>query len=193
MPPLSLTQWIEHLRSIAEPVAISTGKLGAGELDAPFRAAACGECVPLPDEPVQRGEIGLWWALTDERVDIDAIISTPTNGSILPQNMFRAIEVWTDADLSALHALWWLAAKHDRPDWFARIEKARNWHIANTQPDNATNRPWALHVFLLAGSAECNHYAQTLLHNCLTMNGRPDPLSAFILLDAARAIECASV
>jgi len=185
----SPARWAAHLRRLAEPAAISGVPLGAGELDAPFRAAACGEAIDLPAEPVQAGELALWWARVDERVDVDRVISAPTDGSLLPQGLFRTIEVWTDAELSALHALWFLARARRRDDWMQRITRVRDWHLLRTQPDNATNRPWALHVFLLGGTGECVHYAETLLHNCLTLTGRPDPLSAWILLDAARGLE----
>ncbi|MDY7109292.1 MAG: hypothetical protein SYC29_11720 [Planctomycetota bacterium] len=189
MSSLALPRWIAHLRRLAEPAAVSAAPLGAGALDVPFRGAVCGEPVEAPAEPIGTGELGLWWARFDERVDVDEILAAPTDGSLLPQGLFRTIEVWTDAELSALHALWWLARDRQRDDWRRRLADARDWHLLNTQPDNATNRPWALHVFLLGGTGECIHYAETLLHNCLTMTGRPDPLSAWILLDAARALE----
>ena len=187
-----LLRWTAHLRRIAGPAATLDAAFGVGELEAPFRAAACGGPVRLPDKPIETGEIGLWWARVDERVDVDRLLSAPTDGSLLPQGLFRTIEVWTDADLSALHVLWFLARARQRDDWMQRIRQVRDWHLDHTQPDNATNRPWALHVFLLGGSGECVHYAETLLHNCLTMTGRPDPLSAWILLDAAGAIERAA-
>jgi hypothetical protein len=138
---------------------------------------------------VNRGEIGLWWALTDDRVDVDAIIGEADQGSLLPRDDYSAIEVWTDADLSAIHALWRLARDHDREDWRGRVESARDWHLEHTQPDNATNRPWALHVFLVGGTPECAQYAETLLHNCMSFGGVPDALSAWILLDAANALD----
>jgi hypothetical protein len=191
MSPVALPRWIAQLRRLAEPAAASVPSLGAGALDVPFRAAVWGEAVEPPAEPVQAGELGLWWARTDDRVDVDEILSAPTDGSLLPQGLFRTLEVWTDAELSALHALWWLARDRRRDDWRQHLACARDWHLLHTQPDNATNRPWALHVFLLGGTGECVHYAETLLHNCLTMTGRPDPLSAWILLDSARALEAA--
>ncbi len=77
--------------------------------------------------------------------------------------------------------------RHDRSDWHAQAEAVRDWHIENTQPDNATNRPWALHVFLLAGSPEGRHYAETLLHNALVTG--PEPFCAWILMDVATWLE----
>jgi hypothetical protein len=84
---------------------------------------------------------------------------------------YRTIEVWTDAELSAVHALWRLATDRRREDWKRRLDRAVAWHLIHTQPDNATNRPWALHVFLLADQPETIHYAETLLHNCQTFTG----------------------
>jgi hypothetical protein len=72
-----------------------------------------------------------------------------------------------------------------------RIERAMRWHLEHTQPDNATNRPWALHAFLLEGSPEGRAYAGTLLHNAIAMGGTPEPLSAWILMDAAAELDLA--
>jgi len=181
--------WADALRRIATPCARVDTKLGAGEISVPLLCAITGLRTALPEAPVERGEIGLWWARVDQRVNVDRIISAPTGGSLLPQGLYRTIEVWTDADLSGLHALWWLARKRCRGDWMQRVAEVRDWHLEHTQPDNATNRPWAVHVFVLGKSPECWHYAETLLHNCMAMTGRPDPLSAWILLDAAGALE----
>jgi hypothetical protein len=185
-PAPSIEQWIAHLRHVAGAPDPSV-ELGAGDLDAPLRAAVCGAPASSPASP--GGEIGLWWARTQPSIDVDALIAAPTDGSLLPRDAYRAIEVWTDADLSAIHALWWLAMERGRDDWRERVDAVRRWHLENTQPDNATNRPWALHVFLLGPEAESRHYAETLLHNCLAVHARPDTLSALILLDAAKALE----
>ncbi|RNC81625.1 MAG: hypothetical protein ED559_07500 [Phycisphaera sp.] len=99
-----------------------------------------------------------------------------------------AIEVWTETELAAVHAAWSLG-----PDWRAEARRAASWLVANIQPDNATNRPWGVHVFaslaLETGDAQFELYAQTLLHNCQVMTGRPDDFSAMILLHAARALQ----
>jgi hypothetical protein len=184
-----LENWERHLRQIAGPHADPKADLGLGELAPPFRAAVIEAPGTIPEYPIQRGEVGLWWARTDDRIDVDALIAAPTDGSLLPTNDYLAIEVWTDAELSALHALWWLARQRRREDWSHHVAAVRDWHIEHTQPDNATCRPWALHVFLLGGTPESLHYAETLLHISLTDGGAPTALGAWILLDAARAID----
>ncbi len=120
---------------------------------------------------------------------MDAPGATSGTGPLWPLLGRTPIEVWTEQELSGLHALWWLARRRGRDDLARRGAAARDWHLVNTQPDNATNRPWALHVFLLGGTDESRLYAETLLHNCLVGTGRPDPTSAWILLDSARALE----
>ena len=188
----TLDEWAAHLRRIAEPAAAPHARLGAGALDAPFRGAVCGADAVRPAGAAPTGEIALWWARLDGGIDVDAVLAAAPDedeGPLLPRDLYSAIEVQVDAELAALHALWWLARRRGRADWSRRVATARAWHLLNTQPDNATNRPWALHVFLLGRSPECTHYAGTLLHNCLAANVRPDPLSAWILIDAARGIE----
>jgi hypothetical protein len=136
-------------------------------------------------------DAGLWWALAGADVDVDNLLKEPTVGSLWPQTRFSGIEVWTETELCGLHALWCLARQRRRDDWARRAEAVRDWHLVHTQPDNATNRPWALHVFLLATppAPEARAYAETLLHNAVVTTGRPDLLSAWILLDSASRIE----
>lgn len=198
-----LPTWIRHLRAVAGPLPDPAAGLTAGDLEAPVRAACLGGEPPATAATAaDPGEIALWWARSDPRVDVAAVLEAAdpsrrtvepgpasSGGSLLPRDSRRAIEVWTDADLAAMHALWWLAHDRGRPDWAARLDAVRHWHLANTQPDNATNRPWAIHVFLLAGSPEDEHYAQTLLHNAMAMEAEPTPLGRVLLHDAADAVE----
>jgi hypothetical protein len=162
-----------------------------GQIGVPFSAVALGRPAgPVPC-PVPPADVGLWWALADADVNVDELIEGPGGGPLWPQTRFSGVEVWTEAELCGLHALWCLARGRGREDWLRRVDAARRWHLAHTQPDNATNRPWALHVFLLGDppSPETRLYAETLLHNALVLNGRPDLLSAWILLDSASRIE----
>ena len=68
---------------------------------------------------------------------------------------------------------------------------AAEWHVQTLQPDNATNRPWAAHVFALlatrTGDPAATLHAQTLAHNCRVATGVPDRVSSLGLADAARA------
>lgn len=98
------------------------------------------------------------------------------------------IEVWTETELACVHAAWSLG-----PAWRAAVKASALWLVEHIQPDNATNHPWAVHVFAALGaetqSPEIELYAQTLLHNCIVGSGRPDPYSALILLHASRALQ----
>jgi hypothetical protein len=172
----------------AEPWAVPDVHIPAHGIDIPFRHAVIEHAaVPAPAEAVS-DETRLWWARCDASVNIDAIVHRAAAGPLLANDLYSAVEVWTDAELSALHVLWILARQRGRHDWSARVDIARNWHLEHTQPDNATNRPWALHVFLTDDRFECQHYAETLLHNAMATMGHPDPFSAWILLDCAYAL-----
>jgi hypothetical protein len=191
MPVHTLSDWVAHLRAVAEPVATQPPPR-AGLVGPPFAAVVSGEAAgPTPD-PVPPADAGLWWALVDPAVDVDTLLAESGAGSLWPLTGFSGIEVWTETELCGLHALWCLARDRGRADWARRVEAVRDWHLVNTQPDNATNRPWALRVFLLARplSPEASAYAETLLHNAMvTTGGWPDLLSAWILLDSAKRIE----
>ena len=116
----------------------------------------------------------------------------PGSGPLRSWPEDRAIEVWTEEELSGMHALVRLARRLDSKQARERLRSAVRWHIEHTQPDNGTNRPWALHAFLLEGSPEAHAYAGTLLHNALALSGRPTPLSAWILMDAAAELAWAA-
>lgn len=106
---------------------------------------------------------------------------------MLPRSPDDVIEVWTETELSAVHAAWGVAG------WRDAAERSAIWLVDEIQPDNATNLPWAVHVFAdlgeREGRADLTMYANTLLHNCIVGSGRPDGLSALILLDAAAQLE----
>lgn len=98
------------------------------------------------------------------------------------------IETWTQAELCCLHAL-----SHAGPTLKPRADAAADWMLEHLQPDNATNHPWAIHVFLhrAAEIASDEHrlYAEALLHNAVISLGRADRFSALILLDAGRWLQ----
>ena len=121
----------------------------------------------------------------------------------LPERDDLAIEVWTECELSVLHAVWRvvLEARFEgapRSQAVSRLEgrvrEAVAWHLDRTQPDNATTHPWAIHAFLELGrpSAEAIDYAGSILHAVEAAGyarGMVDPLSRWIMLDAAVSLE----
>lgn len=170
----------------------------AATLDAatPFllwRAARTG--APAPDPPPSppagvRGDAALWWALRDPSSPLpgDEIAA---QGPIFPQSLYDTVEVWTEGELSAMQAMWWQARERGRPDLRERALRAALWHIDSVQPDNATNRPWGVAVFLdlwaSQGSQEARLYAETLLHNAEAGAAVRTRLSGELLADAADA------
>ena len=122
------------------------------------------------------------------RADADRLLRARPGSSLAGTESFRALEVWTECELSALHALARLVRLQPTPSRTARLEELCRWHLEHTQPDNATNRPWALHVFARATDPESSLYAETLLHNLQASDARHEPLSRWILLDAAREL-----
>ena len=126
-----------------------------------------------------------------ELAAVDALLATRPGSSLADPGGFLALEVWTECELSALHALARLVRASPTPARLARFDELCRWHLEHTQPDNATNRPWALHAFARRGDAESHLYAETLLHNVAASDARHEPLSRWILLDAARELAAA--
>lgn len=206
-----LAKWAQHLRRIGESAlagadldrelraAVSRPHWIGGPLLAAMRVRRCGSPPPdLSAEQVReslrlaRDDAALWWALVDESMGpVGRWIEVAANGPLFRQDACRSIEVWTEMELAALHALSHHGRRTDgvaAAALSARIRRTVEWHVAHTQPDNATNHPWAVHVFVLHGSPESRHFAETLVSNCMVLSGRPDALSAWILLDAAETL-----
>lgn len=254
--PTIAAAWVARIRRAAGEVVPPLGAtLGAGEVDPYLLAAVHGQIVEDGggsrwDCPAQGlggvsssglaatldpVEVVLWRLVHQERPPVERVLDPTADGPVLGSPMVqrppRPIEVWTECELCALHALGRLAhglraggverpragpsalrsdeparetllpsrdphsprapwpAQPD-PRWVSRLDRARRWHLEHTQPDNATNRPWAVAVFALAQDPESQLYAQTLLHNCqVSASAQPEPLTAAILLDAAMQLE----
>jgi hypothetical protein len=172
----------------------------------------------LAAPPEVRDDLALWWGLLDPCVaPAGSIVDLAADGPLFAQDAFSSIEVWTETELAGLHALGHHAQRNaPHPGAWAsspcenasspceksisshgleahapqsRMARVVEWHIRHTQPDNATNHPWAVHIFLLHDTPESRHFAETLLSNCLVMHGEPDEFSAWILRDAAEALD----
>lgn len=121
-----------------------------------------------------------------------ALAAVRGDGALLTQGTFRAIEVWTDAELCALHALECLSRRAASASVTARCDQAMVLHFDQVQPDNGTNRPWALHAYV---SFAARHHdargawmAESLLHSMLASQARTDSLSQWILAHSLREL-----
>ncbi|MAY73803.1 MAG: hypothetical protein CMJ31_03590 [Phycisphaerae bacterium] len=203
--------WATLLCRLAEPVLADTPLVGGEadeavtfidafrdeqghrrEIDRPVLMhllGARGAYAPL--DPVSP-DVALWRGITDG-VSGDAALSrmlTRRDGPLTEFAPDLAIEIWTETELACLHALSHYA---DRPAVNERLRAAARWHVAELQPDNATNHPWASHVFVAAwierGDAEARLHAETLIENARVATGHPDRFSACLMLDSARWLE----
>jgi hypothetical protein len=173
-----------HRRSVDRPLIASAIAIHPG---------------PAPAEATLQqltGDVRLWWALHDPIDGADCItsrlLSPGGTPPIVHHRQGTTIEVWTEVELAATHALVNAGGRFGNPAMIERAIAAARWHTEHMQPDNATNHAWGTHAFILAamgGHADCEMYAQTLLHNCQISFGKPDLLSAYALLDSARELE----
>ncbi len=165
----------------------------------PFLAAMLG--VPPTGErpPTMDLDDRLWWAThdRDSRIaDFGANADGAAQGPLDPTLTEVAIESRTETELCALHALFRLGIDRQQPGMIDRALSAARWQVAELQPDNGTNHPWGIHVFVTLSarstdeeeSAAAIMHAQTMLHNCQVGMGHADRLSACILLDAGRTL-----
>lgn len=168
-------------------------------LDAPFLHALLG-LHPASDPPdPHRLDLDdrLWWAV--HRPDLPIAPTGETTGPLDPDLAQIAIEARTETELAAMHALFRLGLDRNNPALTDRALAAAAWQVAELQPDNGTNHPWAAHVFVALAirrgddtAQDALLHAQTLVHNCQVNLGRADRLSACILWDAADTLERAA-
>ncbi len=193
---IDLREWSTRLRRIAEPVLAGTPAVR--EATPEDRARFADEFTDeaghrrvwdrfllarvLRVPAGARGEPWLWsWHAALGLAHADPPASPP----FFARPDSWTLEQETEKELAGLHGWTWLI-----PDGAtdARFESALDWVLANIQPDNATNHPWAIHAFLrraARGDDFARLYAEAMLHCSIVHLGRPDRFSALILLDAA--------
>jgi len=146
---------------------------------------------PAPEDATP--DEALWWATDDPAI---GTLVRPGKGPLLYEpGDDTPIEVRTESELCALHALW--ARQHAEAGVVARCLSAARWHIAEIQPDNATGTPWAVHVFVELACRERNakardaalFHAEGLVHTGSVTLGKPGLRAACLLLDAARWLD----
>ncbi len=207
-----IDRWAEQLRALAAPALIGTplesgaDRSAAGAFVGAFadahghkraadrpllaRMLAVDPGTP-PDDATP--DVRLWWALHTPDANPWAIIDPGPGAPLLASRRRGIIETDTESELSALHALWHHAAERRCPRLLDRCLRAARSLIDETQPDNATGHPWAVHVFVmlavLRDAMDAELYAQTLVHNALVGEGRVERFSACLLHDAAAALQ----
>jgi hypothetical protein len=62
------------------------------------------------------------------------------------------------------------------------VRRATEFHAGNTQPDHATNQPWALFAFLWNDATR--PLAEQVLHACATQSQGENHLTLMLLADA---------
>lgn len=161
-------------------------------VDAPFLSRHFS--VSMADNATQsiasRNDLNLWnqaATLSPNHDVVSSIVSEDPTWLALSARQI-GIEVWTQSELCALHALSWLGPRYEK-----RAFAAATNLILELQPDNATNHPWGVHLFAhmecTTGDRDAGMYAESLLHNCMASSAIPDHFSALILLDAAKWIK----
>lgn len=113
------------------------------------------------------------------------------DGPLTAERASIGIEIWTETELACLHAFGRMIRTEAE---IARLDRAVSWHLETLQPDNATNHPWAMHVWIDAAGrrpaieAEALMHAEGMLHAAMAVRGRVDTFGALLLLDAAREL-----
>ncbi len=160
-------------------------------LDRAFLRCILGPGVGKPEPRDAASQLWVLAATEASGAEVRRLVGD-TDGSLIKSPAEETIETSTEAELAGLHAAWRVAVREQDQGLRERCMDAAAWSIENVQPDNATNRPWAAHVFielwLARGDAGASLYAQTLLHNCQVSFGKPDRISALVLWDAAEEL-----
>ncbi|MEO0482720.1 MAG: hypothetical protein AAF138_03770 [Planctomycetota bacterium] len=203
-----LLDWSRSVRSLAEPVvrehvpadldraeARAFAESFRDELgqrrpsDTAFLMHALGADAPVEAPPESASELWSRVVSGQPHAEADEAAAAP----LFPAISREGIERWTEEELSGLHALSWLELQRDPQAAADRLAPIARFHVDELQPDNATQRPWAAHVFRIVfestGEVEHRLHADTLVHACVVRTGRPDVFSALILRDAADAVE----
>lgn len=152
---------------------------------------------PEPTPPTYLGDmpdVRLWSAVLRHEEPVEPWLTPDSQpGPLLTHRPGTSLEVFTEAELCGLHALWSLARLRSRTDWTRRCLDVAAWHIRELQPDNATNMPWGIHVFVLLGLRRSEPLAmieaESRLHNAKVSGGAPDRRSACILMHASFELE----
>lgn len=192
MKPQDPVVWASMLRSVAGGAGedLEQRVQGGTRVD-PYLLASLGLAEPPAHDDTQKPDEQLWRSVMNG--DGDALDAVGERGRLFDADDWSAIEVATEAELCGLQALAHAAIGSEPV--MDRCLSAARWLMAEIQPDNATNRPWACGFFAWLwceqGAAEALHYAEGQLHAAMAGNGTgtADARSGLILLDSANWLD----
>lgn len=96
-------------------------------------------------------------------------------------------EPWWANELLILHALQSYVSLSKDADLQNTIGRCVEFHLAEIQPDHATNEPWAIHAFVLHPQGETS--AGALLHAAMVQGGGSlTPVASLIVRDALHCL-----
>ncbi len=97
-------------------------------------------------------------------------------------------EPWWANELLILHAMQSFVCVSGATDLQAELDRCVDFHVAEIQPDHATNEPWAIHAFLRHPQGETS--AGSLLHAAMVQGGGElTPVAGLILRDAIHCLK----
>lgn len=96
-------------------------------------------------------------------------------------------EPWWANELLIMHAMKSFALIRQDAELLESVDRCAGFHVAEIQPDHATNEPWAIHA--LALHPHGNVTAETLLHAAMVYGGGTlTPIAKLIVADALYAM-----
>lgn len=191
LPPADRARWEESLRAwcdLLERQLASTplpdgdiaADLGGVATAAAWRALALSVAGKLLHRDA-------WCDLADDTFGRIARSQQPTGELLRASARDNPETHWFD-ELVILHALASYAVHTKDESAAAAVHRATAFHIRETQPDHATNEPWALLAFIW--NPDTRSFADQILHTASTLHAQsPSGVASMLLADALYCLE----
>jgi hypothetical protein len=148
---------------------------------------------PAPASHGARTAEAVWQAYLQSQLGVSAATTWLDDciRSLSPTALRAGIEdnpePWWANELLILHALQSHVLMSGRDDLQSQLDDCIAFHLAEIQPDHATNEPWAIHAF--AAHPQGDTSAGALLHAAMVQGGGAlTPPARLILRDAVRSM-----
>jgi len=154
--PKTPGDWARYFRLLIEPVlstvdarvafdhAISRPMSLEAPLIAHAAAVSLAEDFRIPpraiEDPNRTPDVYLWWSLIDDRLDPLRVIDVRAEGALVAPDVCTTIEVWTEIELAALHALSRQARRLRRDDLDRRLHRAPGRRMRSFSKDRRRGR-----------------------------------------------------